>query len=362
MQRQTDRQERQAQKNGKTRAADINPNGQKTEQAWAIEEYRADYRQDTDTPVQRTQQPASPEEKSGVLRPRQDETHAAVKGEESPLDPVQQAAQEKTPEQEQFTAGSFVQEEERQYQTKEPQQHEEPLQDDALKAPVVVRQQRYYGRRRYGVPLGAAVLLLALAGVVALVCLAAGFFTATGQVDEQTLRDYDTFLAPVVMQDPAPFSEAGQMDPQAALTAALWRAISVKEGGYTSYDSSGRSVIPLQDVQQAARDLFGPSYSLAQQAPAQETYFTFEEEDACYHVSPYSVQDSYSPYTEAAWQEEDAIVLRVGYVSALDPFRTDATGQVQQPTPEKYMEFVLQPDGQGNYYLAALRQPSAGGT
>ena len=66
------------------------------------------------------------------------------------------------------------------------------------------RTARRRGRRRYGIALGAAVLLLALVGVVSLAGLL-GSQIYRRATDDSALRAYDAQLSCIVMLDPEPF-------------------------------------------------------------------------------------------------------------------------------------------------------------
>lgn len=215
-------------------------------------------------------------------------------------------------------------------------------------------------RRRYGIPMGVAVLSLALVGVVFLaVNLGQAIFR--GLHNDSNLREYDNFLTSVVMQDPAPFETIDTADPDMVMTASLWYAI-LRNGAenYTSYDAEGRSLVPLGDVTAASQELFGPDCVLHPANPKQETFFTFDNTDNQFHVAPYSSQSSYTPYTESERRSGDSILLRVGYLSPADAYFTDETGNTP-PSPAKYMEYELKtnPDT-GKLYISAIR--SAGST
>lgn len=211
------------------------------------------------------------------------------------------------------------------------------------------------GRRRYGVAVGTIVLLLALVGVVFL-AVSLGQTIHSKLSDDSYLRDYDRFLAPVVMQDPVPFEQIASANPEMVMTASLWRAIFDKGGeGYANYDQEGRSLVPLADVQAACLSLFGPDCTLQPQSPAEESFFTYSAEDQQFHVAPYSTQSAYSAYTESAKKDGELTVLRVGYVSPADDYRADPTGQTK-PTPVKWMEYLLKANPEsGDFYVYAVR-------
>lgn len=210
------------------------------------------------------------------------------------------------------------------------------------------------GRRRYGVVVGSLVLLFALVGVSFLA-------TVIGQAihqhltDDSALREYDKLISPVVMQDPVPFETVEGADPEMVMTASLWRAISnAGAQNFTAYDDKGRSLVSLGLVDNACHELFGPDCKLQPKSPAQETFFDFDSTDNQFHISPYSDQSSFAPYTESVKKSGDSLILRVGYVSAVDEYRT-ASG-ASKPVPVKYMEYVLKTNSQtGKKYVYAVR-------
>lgn len=89
--------------------------------------------------------------------------------------------------------------------------------DSPRAALVQPRAQRRRGTRRYGVALGAFVLALALVGVCAIATLA-GRQIYQAATDDSALRAYDSFLAPVVMQDPEPFEDRKRQIPSLCRT------------------------------------------------------------------------------------------------------------------------------------------------
>ena len=238
-------------------------------------------------------------------------------------------------------------------------EEEEPILDkgeaEHLGEVVLAAARPRHKRRRYGIPVGVAVLSLALVGVVFL-AVTIGQAIFRGLHNDSKLREYDDFLAPVVMQDPAPFETIDTADPDMIMTASLWYAI-LQNGAesYTSYDAEGRSLVPLGDVTAACQELFGPDYVLHPATPKQETFFTFDNTDNQFHVAPYSSQSSYTPYTESERRSGDSILLRVGYLSPADAYFSDETGNTP-PSPAKYMEYELKtnPDT-GKLYISAIR-------
>ena len=210
-------------------------------------------------------------------------------------------------------------------------------------------------KRKYGIFVGALVLVLALVGVGFLVT-SIGTQVYRVLTDDSQLRAYDTFLTPVVMQDPEPFEDIADASGEMILTSSVWRAIMVNGTEYNEYDDLGRTIVPLVDVTDACHELFGPECEIRPEDAPTDSFYEFDEEDNTFHVTPYSSQSSFVPYTESSKKSGASTVLRVGYVSASDEWRTDASGEVQSPEPVKYMEYVLQSDAQtGMEYITAIR-------
>lgn len=215
---------------------------------------------------------------------------------------------------------------------------------------------RRKGRRRYGVAVGALVLLLALVGVV-FIAGTIGNRIYTTMTDDSQLREYDTFLTPVVMQDPAPFESIEEADEDFILNASLWKTITANNGtNYTEYDEAGRALVPLGDVVDACRELFGPDCQLQPKTPAEETFFEYDSVQNEFHVALYSSDSSYTPYTESENKNGGKVYLRVGYVSPSDEWRNQTSSTIEGPTPTKYMEYELTMDSSTQqYYISAIR-------
>lgn len=210
---------------------------------------------------------------------------------------------------------------------------------------------------RYGVAMGVFVLLMALVGVSFLV-IQIGSYIYKAATDDSQLRKYDKFLAPVVMQDPAPFETIDGADAQMVMKAALWKVVS-SDTTYNTYDESGRTVIPLGDVDSACRALFGSAAQLQPKNPTEESYFTYDAEKNVFYVAPYSTQSSFTPYTVSERKNGNSVFLKVGYVSAADETRTPnvtVESKAEKPKPVKYMEYELKTDTTtGSQYIAAIR-------
>ncbi len=199
------------------------------------------------------------------------------------------------------------------------------------------------GRHRYGIFAGALVLILALVGV-GFLATSIGMKIHSALTDDTKLRGYDKFLTVVVAQDPQPFASPDRADPNFILNASLWQCMTGDgTSSYTDYDDAGRTLVPLGDVVDACHQLFGPDCQLQPKNPSEETFFVYDSQNAQFHVALYSLDSTYTPYTESAKKKDGMEILRVGYVPPSDSTRAQS-GTVSSgtaPKPVKYMEYDL---------------------
>lgn len=216
--------------------------------------------------------------------------------------------------------------------------------DDGLdeEQPQAPRHKRS-GKHRYGIFAGTLVLLLALTGV-GFIATTIGMKIHSALTDDSKLREYDTFLRVVVAQDPDPFDSPQDADPGFVLNASLWQDMQENSESYTDYDDAGRMIVPLGDVVDACHELFGSSCELQPNAATEETFFEYDAAANQFHVAVYSLDSTYTPYTESMKRQGDEVVLSVGYVAPSDYTRTSSTSSSVEPKPMKYMQYVLKTD------------------
>ena len=226
---------------------------------------------------------------------------------------------------------------------------------DALPVSAAARP-RKRGKYRYGIFMGALVMIFALIGV-GFLATSIGSAIHAKLTDDSRLRAYDKFLTVVVAQDPKPFSSPDKADPDFVLNVSLWQTMTAEGANYTSYDDAGRTLVPLGDVADACRSLFGPDCGLQPKNPTQETFFEYDAAKTQFHVALYSLDSTYVPYTQSERQDGDSTVLRVGYIPPSDPTRAQSSAVSSAvPTPAKVMEYVLKTDPSSKReYIYAVR-------
>lgn len=235
--------------------------------------------------------------------------------------------------------------------------------EDTEETAAIDETPRFRARGTHRAPslfIGVIVLLLALTGVGYL-ATTVGTQVYRMVTDDSRQRGYDEFLRPIVMQDPEPFASQEEADGQMVLAASLWKALEDNSASYTDYDDSGRTLVPLVDVSDACQALFGPDAQLQLSNLDTDTFFTFDEESNVFHVTPYSTQSSFIPWTESIRTEDGNTVLRVGYVAPSDSWREESGTGEEEPEPVKYMEYVLAQNGDQEY-VKEIREPADGST
>lgn len=234
--------------------------------------------------------------------------------------------------------------------------------DDTEKTPApkeIVH--RRSGKYRYGIFAGSLVLILALIGVV-FIATQVGTRIHGALTDDSRQRAYDKFLTVAVAQDPQPFESPEKADPDFVLNASLWKTMTENGTNYTSYDDAGRIIVPLGDVADSCRKLFGSKCSLQPKNPATDTFYTYDSTNSQFHISLYSLEGTYEPYTESIKKDGDSTILRVGYVAPTDPTRKQSgvSSGSAKPTPTKYMDYVLKTDETTKKeYIFAVRKAGA---
>lgn len=276
-----------------------------------------------------------------------------------PSSPAPEPPKEKTPSRR--SAGSGVKAAVKAAQEGLDLLQEEPPEDPRREEGTPPEEPRLRARGKHRAPaliVGVVVLLLALVGVGYL-ATTLGTQIYRAATDDSRERAYDAFLRPLVMQDPEPFSSQENADSRMMLNASLWKALEDNSASYTEYDEAGRTLVPLADVSDACHALFGPEAELQLNGLDDDTFFTFDESANQFHVTPYSTQSSFVPYTESIWNEEGNTVLRVGYVAPTDSWRNQGESAAEAPTPVKYMEYVLTA-GENGEYVSQVREPAQG--
>lgn len=209
-------------------------------------------------------------------------------------------------------------------------------------------------RRKIATVIGGLFIILATVGLVSVVIW--GFDVVSGLFDNSAKRaQYESFISPVVMMDPVPYSRVENLDQNLVLQSSLWAALMGENRGAYTYDDNGLLLVPSSDVDVAAVKLFGPNVTI--------THQSFDDNDASYlfdpEISAYRVPSinkvAYSPSIADISKKGDIITLTVGYVAPGNIWSTDpqTDSDDNTPAPEKSMYYTLTKWDQG-YYISSV--------
>ena len=166
--------------------------------------------------------------------------------------------------------------------------------------------------------------------------------------------NYSEFLAPIVMHDPEPFKDPSKADTQMKISSSIWRCI-MKNGTkkYNSFDDRGFSLIPVSEVRDACKELFGPNYNVDFKERVFGPFYSLDAGEENFHISASSNYNSYIPYIKDASKDGDSINLTVGYVLREDPFFSKKTGKeaLSEPDIKKCMIYKLKEEPCTNRYF-----------
>ncbi|PWM23572.1 MAG: hypothetical protein DBX44_05515 [Oscillospiraceae bacterium] len=209
-------------------------------------------------------------------------------------------------------------------------------------------------RRAISTPLGAAFLLLAAIGFVAVILFAVS--TVHRLLDPTAKYErYARFINPVVMMDPVPFSRVENIEQNVIQQSALWAALTGENRGSYTYDDTGMLLVPASDVDVAAVKLFGPNVSIEHRSfEDTDASYLFDPEIDSYRV-PLTAKIAYSAEVVDVESNGDVVTLTVGYIAPGNVWSTDIrSGQGSETIPEKYMYYDLTEWSEG-YYISAVR-------
>ena len=208
--------------------------------------------------------------------------------------------------------------------------------------PVRVKRHR---RRWYAAPLGFAILLLAVIGLVSLIVLAVRGIQSSRNTDELCQQVYG-FTYPLAIQNPSAFSDPANEHQDALMLAAIWRVTNNEvirqkqlpdSPARYEKDDLGRWVIPISEISVAYSELFG-----AQAIPYCHTIgeagtagaYEYSLTRSCYYVPASNASHSaYTPVVDTVRRSGDTITARIGYVRN-DQLTYDPAGQAIPPSAD----------------------------
>lgn len=218
-----------------------------------------------------------------------------------------------------------------------------------------LRNQRRRGRQL----LGAAILLLAFIGVLAV--LNAGVGAVRTLFDDSADRaEYEAKLEGLVMFDPLPFEGGIENCSDVTLrSAAVWGTIySILETptGLTNYEIDAYTeqvLLPAVEVDAYLAKLVGPDFKLTHQTfEMEDMTVEFDETRQCYLIPVTGGVGSYDATVVKLFKRSGQLHVTVGYIPSY--YASDLTTNVSTE-PTKYMDYLFERSN-GNWYLVGLTE------
>lgn len=211
-------------------------------------------------------------------------------------------------------------------------------------------------RRSWAFPLGLLVVILVIAGVIAIVGAGVNGVRDAVEKRETTMKaEYQKFISPVVMNDPSPFDDLSQANIGQLMEAAVWSLLrnDPKPDQYP-YEEGGYMVVPQADVEKEFERLFGTEVKPQNATIAGYGYeFPYDAATKTYHIPVTGLDQLYTAQIYDVEKKGATTYLTVGYIAG-GQWAQDADGKIVAPEPDKYMKITLRERGE-SYYISAIQ-------
>lgn len=205
---------------------------------------------------------------------------------------------------------------------------------------------------------GVFVLVFFVIGVASTVSLIAGRVRKASD-NGAKLREYESFIYPVVMNDPDTFDDVSKAQQSQLIAISIWSILqSNLDTDKYSYSDKGM-LIPKKDVEEAFQRLFGADVKVNHTSTdGGGIEFKYSEKKGQYIIPITGITPLYTPSVLDAKEKNDFITLSVGYLSG-DDWEQDENGNLVKPEPSKYVKIILRKNGDCGYCISALRSADA---
>ncbi len=215
-------------------------------------------------------------------------------------------------------------------------------------------------KHRWAAPVGFAVIVLAVMGFISVIL---GGFRLGAQVIDNT-KEKEMFawkIYPLMIFDPTAFDDPNQLDGVFLLKTALWKTLLENRMKY-SYNDDGMLVVPVSDLNVAAKSLYGDTVKLNHQTFSEgyEYYYIYDESVSAYLVPVMGQTAEYAPEVVRISRTEGAYTLLVGYLTPSTLWNMDTEGNLNETAPTKYMYYDLKKLGRDGYIVTGVREVPAG--
>lgn len=205
---------------------------------------------------------------------------------------------------------------------------------------------RHRRRRLRTCALGFGVLALAAVGAAALITtgVRAGvrFLSAHRSPAAPDAAFFEKYIAPVVMQNPAPFSDPGRLKQEFVIKTAVWAALNDagNNAGF-SYTADNHEILPLDTIAAEVKKLFGNAVTLQYRSFTDGgAFYEYRPAERCYDIPMISLDNLYSPKITAIKREKGSVTLTVEILPG-SGWMQSSDGGISAPTAVRTMKYRL---------------------
>lgn len=215
----------------------------------------------------------------------------------------------------------------------------------------------YNKKNKWAFPLGLVIVLLAVVGIVFLILLSVDGIKNLSD-NSKKKQKFESFLLPIVMNDPDTFDDITKADMGQLLDSTIWSLIKEnKETDKYEYDND-KLLIPQKEVEKQFSKLFGKEIKPKHQSVIGSEYqFEYDEAKQGYRIPIFGMETTYTPKVIDIDKKSKALVLTVGYISG-SQWKQDERGKMLEPDPSKYVKITLREQG-SFYYVSAIQATDA---
>lgn len=202
---------------------------------------------------------------------------------------------------------------------------------------------------------GIVVVALVIIGLVSVISFLAGK-VKNATDDSAKMREYESFIAPVIMNDPDTFDDVSKANQSQLIAISIWSILDDNLDP-DKYEYSGDGMLLEQkDVEERFASLFGNDIKITHTtADGGGIEFKYSEKKHCYIIPITGITPIYTPRVIEANEKSNSVILTVGYLAGED-WTQDESGNIVAPEPAKYMRVTLRKNNDGSYYVSAIQQ------
>ena len=208
---------------------------------------------------------------------------------------------------------------------------------------------------------GGIVLAFAVIGVVATVWFLSRLIGQLASQDK-VRESYEWLITPVVLQDPPTFESPDELIDTTIITAGVWRLIMNEDTSKYPSDQMNFISVPQSDIEVQIMALFGDVEYTHQSVGDTELLITYDAENKAYVFPAVPHILAYTPEVQEIREEDDKIILTVGYIPPGLVWEGDVDGRTYRPSAEKIMTYTLQETEDGDLHIYSVTGSSGTGT